>query len=192
MAKTHKARNQLAMEHLAWAHDIAWEVAKKLPTWFRKDDLLGPAELALLHAAQRFDRRRGVSFRSYAVRRVRGACWDAIRRREYREHEHESLSDTFFLDRRGAYYVDDPAPEEWLHDRAPSPEAVAATNQLREVWPIVQRLPARHAAVILCVYGGSMTLEALSDLVEVGPARLSQIHREALTMLAQRCGGLVA
>ncbi len=44
-----------------------------------RDDLRGEGQLALIHAARRYDPARG-SFRSYAFRRVKGAMLDAIRR----------------------------------------------------------------------------------------------------------------
>jgi RNA polymerase sigma factor (sigma-70 family) len=162
---TQKRRDALCLEHLEWAHAIARHVATLLPTWFTADDLTGPVELALLRLASDYDARRGVPFRAFAQRRIYGACWDSVRRKEYRERGHQSTEG-----------LDAVSP---LAD----PEAQAAVGEQVQVWAQVQQLPSRHALVILAVYGGGMSLEHLATKVDVGSSRLSQIHHEALGML---------
>lgn len=162
------------MEHVEWARSIARHVSRLLPTWFTEDDLIGPVELALVHLAASYDPARGVPFKAYAQRRIYGACIDSIRRREYKERGHQSIEG---LDKVCVM---------------PSPEEQAAKQELRRVWDRVQQLPRRHCLVILGVYGGHMTLEELSTKVDVGAARLSQIHREALGMLRETCEELKA
>lgn len=162
---TKKRRDALALEHLDWARSIARHVAALLPTWFTEDDLAGPAEIALIHLAGSYDSTRGIPFRVYAYRRIRGACLDSVRRKEYVERGRQTTD--------GLEVV----------SREPSPEIQAIEGQQVRVWAKVQQLPARHALVILAVYGGGMTLEALAVKVDVGSSRLSQIHHEALGML---------
>ena len=162
---TQKRRDALALEHLDWALGIARHVATLLPTWFLADDLTGPVEIALLRLAQDYDPRRGVPFRAYAHRRIHGACWDSVKRKEYIERGHQS-TDGF-----------DAA------SHLPSPEELASAGEDVRVWAQVQRLPSRHCLVILAVYGGGMTLEDLAEKVDVGSSRLSQIHHEALRMM---------
>ena len=86
-------RDELIVAHLEWARGIARNVARCLPTWFTADDLTGPAEIALIEVAAKYDPDRGVPFRSFAHQRIYGACFDSARRREYRERAHRSLSD---------------------------------------------------------------------------------------------------
>ena len=157
---------RLVEGHVEWARRIACHVAGMLPTWFTEDDLIGAAEVALVQMAAKYEPERRVPFRAFARRRVYGACFDAIRRREYKEHTHLSLG-------RG-----EPPDTQTL-----SPEDDVIASETSAVWGRVQELPARHALVILAVYAGDMTLVELSQMVNVGPARLSQIHREALEML---------
>lgn len=140
-------------------------MATLLPTWFAFEDLTGPVEIALLGLAASYDTGRGIPFRAYAQRRIYGACWDAVRRKEYRERGHQTTD--------GLEAV---CP-------LPSPEELATAQQQVRVWARVQQLPSRHALVILAVYGGGMTLEELATKVDVGSSRLSQIHHEALDML---------
>lgn len=177
MTKKKRAeRDALIVEHLDWARAIARQVAGMLPTWFTAEDLTGPAEIALVKTAEQYDPGRGIPFRPFAQRRIYGACFDSIRRREYQEHGHLQIEDVIVI------------------AGAPGPEQQAISGQQRGVWAIVQRLPSRHAVVILAVYGGGMTLESLAEMVGVRASRLSQIHREALRMLKKDCetSGLAA
>src|ERR1035437_2956624 len=90
--RTIRKRDGLVLEHLESAHGIARRVASLLPTWFTFEDLSGPVELALLERAASYDSKRGIPFRAYASRRIHGACFDAVRRKEYRERGHLSLT----------------------------------------------------------------------------------------------------
>ena len=183
MTASLEQRDALALEHLEWAHSVARKALRKLPTWFTFEDLAAPAELALLEVAGKFDPGRGVPFSAFAIRRVRGACIDAVRRREYREREKTSVEAG--LKRPGSNH------QLQIPDAAPNPEDLHAgpeqAEQLRQVWPFIQRkLPPRHCLVILAFYGGGMPLVQLAEKLGVGQARVSQIHREAIGML-QEC-----
>jgi RNA polymerase sigma factor (sigma-70 family) len=171
-------RNTLVLAHLDWAHGIARQALRNLPTWFVLEDLLGPAEIGLIQAAERYDPQRNDNFRGYAQQRVWGACISAIRRREYRERAHYSI-DTPRSD--GDVPTDTPDP-------APSPEEQANASQQQAIWQHVRRLPARHRLVIQRVYGDGHTLVEIAQAARVGESRLSQIHREALEMLRVMVG----
>ncbi len=192
-----RTRDKLALEHLEWALGIAKHVASMLPTWFTEDDLTGPVELALLKQAAKYDPARGIPFRAFAARRIYGACFDSVRRKEYKERGHLTLTPTEYGIGHGGsgfgeYSKNKTAAGERyadaaIIDPAPGPEEQAAeceqTRHQVRVWAVVQRLPSRHMLVILGVYGGGSTLVELSEKVGVGAARLSQIHREALGMM---------
>jgi RNA polymerase sigma factor (sigma-70 family) len=154
-----------------------------LPTWFTADELTGPVEIALIGLADQYDPSRGVPFRAFAQRRIYGACFDAVRRKEYVERGHlsldsESVSRSVDLNIKAlkARHVEP-------RSSSASPEDLASDAQYIRIWWWVQRLPPRHALVIFAVYGGGMTLEQLATKVDVGASRLSQIHHEALSML---------
>jgi len=155
-------RNALVLEHLDWARTIARAVAGRLPSWVAADDLIGPAEIALVQAAERYDPVRNDSFRGYAERRIRGACYDSVRRRNYP--------------------VATPAVAEQA-DPHPDPEEQMRATEMLRVWQVVDRLPPRHRLLIRCLYIDGVSLAEQSAHCTVGCARLSQIHREALVML---------
>lgn len=166
----------LVLEHLDWARSIAAAVARKLPTWFCEDDLIGPAEIGLVQAAERYDAGSGVPFRAYARQRVYGACMDSVRRREYRERGHASLESI--------------AGTVACHDEQQSPERLAQNIEQMAVWEHVWRLPPVHRAVIQRAYGDGLTLLEIASVSSVSEARVSAIHREALDMLRVACEGM--
>jgi RNA polymerase sigma factor for flagellar operon FliA len=63
-----------------YAHAIAAEVSRKLPSQLDRRELEGAADLGLVEAAQAFDPSRGVLFKTFAYYRIRGAVYDALRK----------------------------------------------------------------------------------------------------------------
>jgi RNA polymerase sigma factor for flagellar operon FliA len=180
-------RNALAEEHWQWARGIAALVAAQLPTWFTASDLEGAVAIALVKAAARYDARRGTSFRQFARQRIVGACYDAVRRNEYRERGHLSL-DTHNLDSPSGIAYFPPACE-----LGPSPEALAIDGQRAarsrdRLAAAMDTLPDRHRLAIERIYYDGLSLESAAPEFGVGSSRLCQIHREALAMLAAELG----
>jgi RNA polymerase sigma factor for flagellar operon FliA len=70
---------KLIDSHLSYAHAIAAEVAKKLPSEVDSKDVRAAAELGLVEAANSFDPNRGVKFNNYSYHRIKGAIYDALR-----------------------------------------------------------------------------------------------------------------
>jgi len=68
------------MESLPWARHFARSCALNLPQNLDRDDLQSAGVLGYLHAASRFDAKRGASFRGYCAVRIRGAVLDELRR----------------------------------------------------------------------------------------------------------------
>lgn len=73
-------RNELIAEHAGMARRIAMRVAKRVPEWMNREDLVSTAMVGLVEAAERFDATRGEPFVAFAERRIRGAVLDELRR----------------------------------------------------------------------------------------------------------------
>jgi RNA polymerase sigma factor (sigma-70 family) len=157
-------RNELVVEHLPWAHDQARKVVRRLPTWFALEDLMAAAEIALIGLADKYVSYQSVPFRAFAIQRLRGACYDAIRRREYQERSHSELKDTHV-------------------DQSDSPERLAELAEMRSIWAQVYRLPERHGTVIRLMYGEQMTNQEVARQIHLSESRVSQMRGEALEML---------
>ncbi len=62
---------------------IAARLASRMPSCVEKEDLVGVGTLGLIDAINRFDPSRGVSFKTYAEIRIRGAMLDSLRDDEW-------------------------------------------------------------------------------------------------------------
>lgn len=72
-------RDELITTHLSKVKFIADRMAAKLPPSVEKDDLYGAGIIGLIDAVERFDESRGISFTTFAEKRVRGAILDSLR-----------------------------------------------------------------------------------------------------------------
>lgn len=73
-------RDQLIESHLPLVDFLAERMVSQVPYYMSRDDIVSAATLGLINAAQRFDSARGVLFKTYAERRIRGAIIDEARR----------------------------------------------------------------------------------------------------------------
>jgi len=72
-------RDALITEHLPVVRLVARRLAAKLPPWIEVDDVHSAGVMGLVDAAAKYDKRRGVKFRTYAEIRVHGAIVDYLR-----------------------------------------------------------------------------------------------------------------
>jgi RNA polymerase sigma factor for flagellar operon FliA len=72
--------DQLVVQYLPYATSIATKVVKTLSNDVDFDDILCNARLGLLEAAQRYDAKYGVDFRTFAYYRIKGAIYDGLRK----------------------------------------------------------------------------------------------------------------
>jgi len=62
---------------------IAQRLASRLPVNVELGDLIDAGVIGLLDAAQKFDERRGIQFKTYAEYRIRGAMLDELRKNDW-------------------------------------------------------------------------------------------------------------
>jgi RNA polymerase sigma factor for flagellar operon FliA len=74
------AANNLVLAHVEMARRIALRIARRVPDWISRDDLIAAGLVGLADAAHRFDPAVGESFIAFAARRVRGEILDELRR----------------------------------------------------------------------------------------------------------------
>ncbi|MBI3657242.1 MAG: FliA/WhiG family RNA polymerase sigma factor [Acidobacteria bacterium] len=72
-------REHMILENLPQIKYIAQRIAAKLPPNVEMDDLISAGILGLLDAVDKFDPLRGVKFKTYADRRIKGAILDSLR-----------------------------------------------------------------------------------------------------------------
>lgn len=75
-------RDLLLTQNLGLVYHVARRLAARLSPAVEVDELVSAGSVGLIQAADSFDRRRGLSFSTYAVPRIRGAILDELRRQD--------------------------------------------------------------------------------------------------------------
>ena len=78
-AKTWEEKEPLILEYAPMVKNIAGRIKMRLPPQVSQDDLVSAGVIGLLDAIEKFDKDRGVEFKSYAEFRIRGAMLDELR-----------------------------------------------------------------------------------------------------------------
>ncbi len=112
-------REILVEEHVPLVRFLAGRVSSKLPASIEVDDLIGAGTIGLIDAAEKFDPSRGIRFRTYAERRIRGAILDHLRSldwapRSLRRRARELQSAQATLQREHGRSVDEAEVAEFL------------------------------------------------------------------------------
>ena len=76
-------RDALLTQHLGLVHHVARQLARGLSTAAELDELVSAGSLGLIQAVDSFDTKRGLSFSTYAVPRIRGAILDELRKKDH-------------------------------------------------------------------------------------------------------------
>lgn len=74
------SREELILGNLSLVRHILGRLTAKLPPRIDLDNLEAAGMLGLVEAANRFEPERGVSFKTFAYTRIRGAIYDELRR----------------------------------------------------------------------------------------------------------------
>src|SRR3954451_3125873 len=94
-------RQKLVEANVPFVRSIASKIKDQLPREIEFDDLYNYGMQGLLEAAERYDRRHGVTFQTFAYYRVRGAMFDGLRNMGWLpRHEYARLR---FEERAAAY-----------------------------------------------------------------------------------------
>ncbi|MBI3472861.1 MAG: FliA/WhiG family RNA polymerase sigma factor, partial [Candidatus Solibacter usitatus] len=80
LSSTKQDTGKMIEAYRSYAHAVAAEVIRKMPSSVEKSDLLGAAELGLVEAANAFDPGRGVLFKTFSYYRIKGAVYDCLRK----------------------------------------------------------------------------------------------------------------
>ncbi|MCB9554930.1 MAG: RNA polymerase sigma factor FliA [Deltaproteobacteria bacterium] len=81
-ALTSQSRNTLAKKLIPLVHEVAGQVARRVPSHVALEDLVGAGMLGLVGAINRYDPERSDTFKGYAEFRIRGEIMDELRRRD--------------------------------------------------------------------------------------------------------------
>jgi RNA polymerase sigma factor for flagellar operon FliA len=76
-------KEALVTSHLPLIHFLVERMVTQVPSYVTRDEIRSAAMVGLVDAANRYDPDRGVLFKTFAERRVRGAVFDEVRRMDW-------------------------------------------------------------------------------------------------------------
>ena len=76
-------REKMVESHLSLVDFLVERMMTQVPAFVNRDDIRSAALIGLMDASTRFDPRRGVLFKTFAERRIRGAVFDEVRRMDW-------------------------------------------------------------------------------------------------------------
>jgi RNA polymerase sigma factor (sigma-70 family) len=159
----------LIIDNVAWALSLVREL--RAPAWL-VDDLSGAALLGLCQAARRYDPDRGVHFRPYAARRVRGAIKDECRRFSRKPHRAAYEREPIEV---GESCVSVPLDEfPFARDRPPRAEI---RDEMRA---LLERHYGRTRRLLAMLASG-MTSRQAAAVLGISTSWTSTLYREAVT-----------
>lgn len=205
------AREQLFSRHARWARGVALNVHRRL--WghsIERSDCIQNATVGLLEAIDRYDPTRGVEFRAFALRRVRGAVFNGLR--VLIGDERAAPSAKRFLERAG--HLGEPGQGDAvgelidtvvelglgfllecahsaLVDECDGLQHAQSSQLNARLLTGVRSLSGRHRELIEGHYFHHLPFTTFSLRWGVSRGRVSQLHKEALgrlrtSMQAQR------
>jgi len=74
------SKDQLLEKYLPLVRSIAHQIQQRLRIHLESDELVQEGQIGLMEAADRFDPKLGVSFKTFAYYRVKGAIYDGLRK----------------------------------------------------------------------------------------------------------------
>lgn len=126
-----KDRQQLVDGNVPFVRSIAGKIKEQLPREIEFDDLYNYGMQGLLEAAERYDRKHGVGFQTFAYYRVRGAMFDGLRAMGWLpRHEYQRLR---FEERAATYLANLAEREAGAQANDPEPAAVNLEDEMRHL-----------------------------------------------------------
>ena len=157
---------------------------------FAGGELFSLGLIGLLDALEKFDPALGNRFETYAVRRIRGAMRDGVRRMEHLPRSDRARSSAIVrnvmpVDFQTARTRGGTRIQDLLADSdAPSAlDALELEADYQELVAAIEALPERERLVIRHYYFDGHFLKKIGDLLGITESRVCQIHRNALRLL---------
>jgi RNA polymerase sigma factor for flagellar operon FliA len=131
MRLSERDRQKLVDANVPFVRSIASKIKDQLPREIEFDDLYNYGMQGLLEAAERYDRKHGVTFQTFAYYRVRGAMFDGLRNMGWLpRHEYARLR---FEERAAAYLSNLTEREAGAGAGGELPSVVNLEDEVRQV-----------------------------------------------------------
>jgi RNA polymerase sigma factor (sigma-70 family) len=156
-----------------WVKRIALVLRSRIP-WADLDELLQWGAIGMLEAMNKFDRTLGVEFEAYAMRRVRGAMLNGLRREGIRRRG-ESMFDADVVD--NAAVAGGTSPED------PLAQLMRADNHAGLV-AALRSLPELEYRVLALHFYDEMNNREIAAILDISEGYASRVRKRALETLA--------
>ncbi|MGB9840674.1 sigma-70 family RNA polymerase sigma factor [Thermovenabulum sp.] len=171
---------------------IAGRLAIGLPSFIDYDDLVSLGMYGLLQALERFDPAKGVKFETFAFYRIKGAITDGLRKMNPIKNKNTALFSNF-----EEISPDEDISEGEEHygvmlwdlininkDLINDPQYELELSETKKVLAeAIDRLPEKEKIVVSLYYYEGLTLKEISRVLDLTPARISQLHSKAIRRL---------
>jgi RNA polymerase sigma factor for flagellar operon FliA len=177
-------RQKLVDANVPFVRSIAARIREQLPREIEFDDLYNYGMQGLLEAAERYDRRHGVTFQTFAYYRVRGAMFDGLRAMGWLpRQEYQRLR----LEERASAYLSNLAERE----AGAAGELTPVVNLEDEMRHIAEALGGVAAIFVTTMEGQKEAGDTASGTTPAPQLELERVERdvaveEALAALPER------
>lgn len=209
-----RAREALIGRYLAFARSVAARLySLRIDDSIQFEDYLQHARIGLLEAVDRFDPGRGVPFKTFANRRVRGAILNGLDRDTERAAQHryhvdrvqermESIKSARTQPGLGGLVeitvnlalglVLDSESEPEDESPESNPYAVTEVAQLkRRIAEAIDRLPERERWIVQQHYVNGFEFQEIAAALQLTKGRISQLHSRAIGRIRESVAGNV-
>ena len=221
----HQAREKIILEHIDLVRYAAGRIMVMLPDNIEREDLESYGIIGLIEAIEKFDYKRGYSFSTFALPRIKGEIIDYLRRKDWLPNNmrsqlkklqqakidlkakkdniqmneealskatnisperintleyYQNLSESISLstDFEGVELIEIIAADlEKAVDKLAHEEAV---DLLAET---IDRLSQKERLLVSLYYYEELTQVEIAEIMNVSPARVSQIHSQTISRL---------
>ena len=142
--------------------------------WAELDDLLQWGAIGMMEAQQRFDSRHGVDFKHFALRRIRGAMIDGLRREgSYRRGEITLEPETVDL----ALHLDNRGPQDPL-------TLLTMVDDRSLLADALKTLPKLEYQILALHFYDDLNNREIASVLDVSEGYASRVRKRALETLA--------
>jgi RNA polymerase sigma factor (sigma-70 family) len=149
---------------------------------FDPKDLISAGYVKLVELAGQYDPARGVTFKAFARKGVRGAMWELVRRRNWRESSHLSLTP-------GKPESKNSLPEAAsydLPDTRQTPEELLESSRKHEMAEeAIGTLTEREQVVVRRYYAEDGDLGTIGADLGISASMASLVHRQGLKKMQE-------
>ena len=205
------AQRTLVLDNQRLVHHVVNRLCQRLPANCGRDDLLQAGTMGLIDASMRFDGAKGVTFSTYAVRRIEGSVLDLLRKNDWaprsvrrKERELAAAADEDVLDAHELHRLradiqqasvdsldrsvgsdnGDVSLAETLIDSSDPVESRIDKIEIRSfLRDAIALLPERQRIVLVGFYLEGRTMTDLGQFLGVTQSRASQIKEEGLSTI---------